>query len=240
MLRFLLLTALPLASMLALNALAGDPASVTVKRFVLAYQHVNTNYWRLSLTYNFPGQNRVVLEGVGEVAPAGELTFLTTQRELRFLDASGRLLKAVTLERTGTPEGAGVELPSDSDLGSTYQSFTRRREFLPNECDTVLNKFFNSGYTMRREGTNTVYTTAYQSLREGVQGSKRAQIALQISSPYPAPQSQIAFRVRQVVRERGRGEGESDWIYAPNIAGETQHAAASFCTKVVQKLQEVE
>jgi hypothetical protein len=229
------LSAVPSPPSSAQRPRAGDSPSVEVTEFVLASRRGEQNFWRLSFQYAFPGEQQVVLAGVGLIAPTGHLSFLTDRKESRFTDDQGKILRAVALERTATPEGAGIELPAPSDFGNTYHSYTRRRAFLPNECETALNQFFTGGYWPHEEQKVTFYTTAYQALKDGVSPDKRAQVALQVSNPYPAPQRQIAFHVQMKVRERGRGD--PDW--ANSVSDATEQAAERFRGRVVAKLEAV-
>lgn len=210
--------------------------TVKVKRFVLAVVDGERKVWRVSFTYSFPGREDVFLEGVGRIAPNGQLTYLTENKQLRFTDADGKFLKSMALNRTGTPEGAGVELPSAADFGDTYLSYNRARAFLPNECGSNLNTFFTSGYMMDLKDKITYYTTSYQVIKDGVSRNKRAQVALRVSSPYAGPGRQISYRMQMLVRERGRGEEDTAWLTGSQISPETQSAAVKFRDKVVAVL----
>ena len=182
---------------------ASATPSVEITRFVPAISQGQTRLFRLSFKYDFPERRRVLIVGFGEVPAKGSLTYLTPDRNLVFEDTSGAILKRVELKITGTPEGADSKMPAPGDFPPEIKSYPRSGTLSREQCDAVLNEFFESGYLPTIEQNVTVYTTTYQNIRNPPPG-KTARYALRITSPFPSVNAgQSSFHVQMAVQEQG-------------------------------------
>src|SRR6267154_431156 len=70
----------------------------------------------VSLRYSFPGQDLIRVSGLGEMPPSGDLSYMTPDTEVRFLDKGGTLLEAVSLkDATQLMGGSETDTPARSE-----------------------------------------------------------------------------------------------------------------------------
>ena len=204
---------------------------IVVEHFAPAVRSHGEKFYLVAFSYSFPHTSKLSIRGVGAVPSSGNLEYLTQSTKLTFEDERGATLVVKDLKISGTPEGAGIELPGTDDFPAAFKSFTIAKPLSLDRSNAVLNGFFDGGYTVRSEQGKTFEMTAYQALK-GVPANKVADFAVQVSSPYDVSAHQSAFHVQLIVRERGI---KSDtWL--TSVSAETLRSAAANRDKIAAQL----
>jgi len=217
----------------AVTAAAEEPKVSIESAFALP----STNGLRLvSFSYAFPNRTAVLLTDFGVVAANGSMkNYLTRANVIEFRDpGSNELLLRKPIDTTGQIMGGRNSPPDEGDFPTVARSAAIPAP--PPFADRVASaaqRFFPDGFASWQSDGVYRYATTYRGIVTRKPG-KRAEIAVLITQPHE-PGGKPTFRVRWLLRERGRLSG--DWTYTPDVSSETSDAAKAFLDALMGQLQ---
>ena len=223
-----------LSAQTAPNVSHGPDYDISVSR-VVALSSTSPALYSLSYQYRFPGRSTVYVEGLGLVRASGELTYLTSDSELRFREsAGGRILTTVPLKETIVLQsGSAPEMPSPDEFGdATLEGVLPRDALFFEKSSRILNTTFPSGYSVRRADDVNTYVTTWTKLSGWADLHLLGQIAVAISHPYEARDSSTRFRVKFVARESR--SSSPTWRSAGQSVND---AAVAFVNTLIARLE---
>lgn len=184
--------------------------------------------YKVDFSYRIPGHDLVRLKGVGIVAAVGEMSYITSDPRIEFLDplTNESLASATVTDPVRLMGGAPFDLPDLRSFSDTYTTgrWVGEAPFLGHALQ-VLNVSFRYGYRIIQEGTEHYLATTFTEV-PGVPKPLTAEVALLIEFSALSDPHDTEFRVRYSARER---RSHSDW--------RTQLTADSrtFVAKVLQE-----
>ncbi len=195
--------------------------------------------YSVSYSYRFQNVAGVVVEGLGRVAPSGQLRYLSPSRNVKFRAAdTGAPLASLSLEETvfvasRTPV---ADLPRQSDFPSQseIEMATIPAPVFRSSIFQVLNRYFQC--MPRDDGSVSYIWTTYTPLQiENGPKNVLGRIAVQISFPFEQRPNGFQFRIQALVRE-GRPQSE-EWRSAETQA--VVDAGNGFVKKLARELAAV-
>jgi len=196
---------------------------------------VNSNpLYRVSYTYDFPGQKDIYIRGVGTVSPKGRLNYLHSGETIEFLDSpSGNSLYVAKLEHpTILMGGSAPALPDEIQFPrESRRGHWRGQGPFAEKAFSVLEQYFRSGYRSFEKDSSLFYLTTYTEAPEAADGT-RTQVSVLISHPAKSNPQDVAFTVAFTARERRSHTG---WRDAASDA--SRKSAETFVDGLLNALQ---
>jgi len=190
--------------------------------------------YRVSYEYEFPQRRTVFIDGIGVVSARGQLTYLSSDPVIRFLDGfGGRVLHTARIEDpVRVMGGNSSDLPRESEFPEAYrQGRWLGHQPFADATISILDRYFPAGYRAYRRADRQQFLTMFSTLPP-VSDRVTARVAVLVSSPADASAHDVVFTLQVSAWER---RSHSEW--RSELTAESEAAVQKFVTELLAAFQ---